>query len=289
MSSSGIAAPAAATSSPSSTSPELELELELLPPSTSTSSFSSSSPPTPSPTTNRSGLGAGVSPECTISPLPRLRADLAGVDAVAAALPPVRAAATPPAAAAPSAALLLRSFLTGDEAEEDLRAATPPVTPPLSLKSLPTAELLARLLPLPRLDLEPMLLSDRATLFNDLVGDEPLDDATDGDGMTPRMMEYEPVTETELADTTDDSPSPGGVTREAPSAPALALALPVALAAATAPVRLSMAMDRSSAMALSLLLLPPPPPVLRPPPARSGVSKSAVHASTNRSGFVSWS
>lgn len=285
MSSSGIAAPAAATSSPSSTSPELEFELELLPPSTSASSFSSSSPPTPSPTMNRSGLGAGVSPECTISPLPRLRADLAGVDAVAAALP-VRAAATPPAAAAPSAALLLRSFLTGDEAEEDLRAAAPPVPPPLSLKSLPTAELLARLLPLPRLDLEPMLLSDRATLFNDLVGDEPLDDATDGDGMTPRMMEYEPVMEAELADTTDDSPSPGGVTREAPSAPALAL--PVALAAATAPVRLSMAMDRSSAMALSLLLLLLLP-VLRPPPARSGVSKSAVYASTNRSGFVSWS
>ena len=284
MSSSGIAAPAAATSSPSSTSPELELELELLPPSTSTSSFSSSSSPTPSPNMNRSGVGAGVSPECTISPLPRLRADLAGVDAVAAALP-VRAAATPPAAAAPSAALLLRSFLTGDEAEEDLRAAAPPVPPPLSLKSLPTAELLARLLPLPRLDLEPMLLSDRATLFNDLVGDEPLDDATDGDGMTPRMMEYEPVTETELTDTTDDSPSPGGVTREAPSAPALAL--PVA--PATAPVRLSMAMDRSSAMALSLLLLPLPLPVLRPPPARSGVSKSAVYASTNRSGFVSWS
>ena len=136
---------------------------------------------------NRSGLGAGVSPECTISPLPRLSADLAGVDAVAAALP-VRAAATPPAAAAPSAALLVRSFLTGDEAEEDLRAAGPPWPPALSLKSLPTAELLARLLPLPRLDLEPMLLSDRATLFNDLVGDEPRDDATEGDGMTPRIM-----------------------------------------------------------------------------------------------------
>ena len=77
-------------------------------------------------------------------------------------------------------------------------AAAPPLPPSLSLKSLPTAEPLARLLPLPRLDLEPMLLSDRATLFNDLVGDVPRDDATDGDGMTPRMMEYEPAMEAEL-------------------------------------------------------------------------------------------
>ena len=87
--------------------------------------------------------------------------------------------------------------------------------------------------------------------------------------------------EAEPADTTD-SPSPGGVTREAPSAPALAPApaLPPTLAAATAPLRLSMAMDRSSAMALSLLLLLPLPP------ARSGVSKSAVYVSTNRSGVA---
>lgn len=197
MSFPGVAAPATATSSISSTSPELEFGVEL-PPSTSTSSSSFSSSPTSSPTMNRSGLGVGVSPECTISPLPRLSADLAGVDAVDAPLP-VRAAATPPAAAAPSAALLVRSFLTGDEAEEDLRAAAaPPLPPSLSLKSLPTAEPLARLLPLPRLDLEPMLLSDRATLFNDLVGDVPRDDATDGDGMTPRMMEYEPAMEAEL-------------------------------------------------------------------------------------------
>jgi len=200
-------------------------------------------------------LGAGVSPEWTISPLPRLSADLAGVDAVTPGLP-VSATATPPAAAAPNATLLFRSFLTGDEVEDDLRAG--PFPPSLSL--LPILLLL---------DFDPILLNDRATLFNDLVGDEPRDDATDGDGMTPRKMEYEPVMDAELAVTTD-SPSPGGVTK--------------LVAAADTLLRLSI--DRSSTMALSPLLALRLPLLLSLSrrPARNGVATSLVYVSTNRSG-----